>query len=47
MRNDLVYERTRTAGDPAEGSQYAYVISHGDERAKPHSRVSKYVEAPL
>jgi hypothetical protein len=46
MRSGPVYERTRTVEEPDEGSHYASVVTHGDERAKIHSRVSKHVEAP-
>ena len=31
----------------AEGLHYALVISHGNDRVKLHSRVSKYVEESL
>ena len=36
--------RVDTVEDPAEGLYYATVASHGDNRIKLHSRVSKYVE---
>ena len=45
MRSGPVYERERTAEGPAEGTHYATVTSHGDDRVKLHSRVCKYVEA--
>ena len=47
MRSGPVYERTRTMGEPAEGSYYASAVTHGDDRVKLHSRASKYVEVPL
>ena len=47
MRSGPVYERTRTAREPLEGSHCAYVVSHGGDRVKLHSRVSKYIEALL
>ena len=47
MRSGPVYERTSTMGEPTEGSHYPYIVSYGDGRVKIHSRVSKYVEAPL
>ena len=33
--------------DPAEGTHYALVISHGNNRVKLHYRVSSYVEGLL
>ena len=39
-----MYERVGTVEDPAEGTHYASITSHGDNRVKLHSRVSKYVE---
>ena len=47
MRSGPFYERTRTVGEPAEGSNYASGVSNGEHRVKLHSKVSKYVEAPL
>ena len=47
IRSGPVYERTRTVGEPAEGSHHAYVVSNGEHRLKLHSKVSKHVETPL
>ena len=38
-----VHERIGAVEDPVEGSHYATVASHVDNRVKPHHRVSKYV----
>ena len=45
MRSGPVYERVRTVEGPAEGTHYATVTSHSDDRVKLHSRVCKYAEA--
>ena len=42
-----MYERAGSVEDPAEGTQYASVTSHGDNRVKWHSRIPKYVEGSL
>ena len=47
MRSSPVYERTRTAGEPAEGSHYAYIVPNGESRVKLHFKVSKHVDTPL
>ena len=47
MRSGPVYERVGTLEEPAEGTHYATVTSHGDDRVKLHSKVAKHVEVPL
>ena len=47
MRGGPVYKGLGTVEDPAERTHYALLISHGDNRDKLPSRVSKYVEGPL
>ena len=36
MPSGPVYERTRTEGDPAEGSHYASGVSNGEDMVKLH-----------
>ena len=40
MRNGPVYERTRTVGEPAEGSHYASVVPNGYHRVKLRYKVT-------
>ena len=47
MRSGLVYRRIGTVEDPSDGTHYASVTSHEDNRIKLHARVSKYVEGPF
>ena len=45
MRSGSVYEREQTVNEPGEGTHYATVTSHGDDRVKLHSKAFKYVRA--
>ena len=44
-RSGPVYERERAVEEPAEGTHYATVTSHGNDRVKLHSKVFRYVGA--
>ena len=46
-RSGSVYKRTRTVGEPLEGSHYASVVYNGEHRVRLHSKVYKHVETPL
>ena len=43
IRSGLVYDRERTVNEPAQGTHYATVTSHGVDRVKLHSKAFKYV----
>jgi hypothetical protein len=46
-RSGPVYERAGIVEDPVEGTHYASITSHGDNRATLHSRASKYIDGAL